>query len=787
MRRKRRDGLRDVPVPMVDSARSATRNSTARRAFYPAVALLALGLALPLLACYGPEYHSVHFRDDRPDFFEMPQPWRGAPPQERALPGAEIWLGRSFERAERNEPTVDWVKEALRREAAGRFQRAVAAWGRYQQANDEKDPEDWEYRHPPAQALALADRIAALKAWRGPQDTAALRQYLEARDLVDKVAVLRTQAAPRDVASSPDYRRIPPLLARLTREPYGTHAGYLRACLQFYMDTPEASAAAFRAFLKRHPRHALALYMIGRSYLRAILTAEKKGGAGLSPAQRARYLRQAMGAYEACAAADPHSSLAEDARGKVTACLFRQGRYAAALVHYCGQLAVLRPGEENRLAFLSARMCLRQMTLADHHAFQARVLSRPELATVYLDLHLYFTGQPGLRASYNLGLFALEVLKRHPAAPLSGRLLARLAVIEGRLGHWERAERLAAVALQRCGPGGYRDQARWEHALALRHLGRRREALAEYERLAGAAAVDTMRRGAHEAAALLSEEIGDRANAIRHYFALEYRLDYGYLIDCLASQDDLRAFLRRFPHHPRAKLVRYSLGFRQLRASQYDEAARTFASLGAWLDVAEKVCDCSTSKGKPRWPPLRTARFLAAAVRREAAGRTSEEKARAAYERAGFLFHERHLIMYNGALWNGWRTWAFDLHGPDEDFGGMTSLTPREQRQYDRYQEEHAALFQAQGVFEHIARDYPKTPEAPKALYSAALCCTFLPHLERFWSAREGEYQEKAIRLYRRLQRDYPHDPLAQAAVRYGGPLTPAPAQPARAPRRSAG
>ena len=107
-------------------------------------------------------------------------------------------------------------------------------------------------------------------------------------ELVDEVAVLRTQAGPRDVASSADYRRIPPLLARLTREPYRTHAEYLRACLRFYMDTPEASAAAFRAFLKRHPGHALALYMIGRSYFRAILAAEKKGRVKLPPAQRER-------------------------------------------------------------------------------------------------------------------------------------------------------------------------------------------------------------------------------------------------------------------------------------------------------------------------------------------------------------------------------------------------------------------------------------------------------------------------------------------------------------------
>ena len=110
-----------------------------------------------------------------------------------------------------------------------------------------------------------------------------------------------------------------------------------------------------------------------------------------------------------------------------------------------------------------------------------------------------------------------------------------------------------------------RDQARWARALALHHLGRSREALADYERVAEGAVLPRLRAGAHEAAAVVSEKLGDYPNAIRHYFALEYRSDYGYLIDCLASPDDLRAFLSRFPGHPRARLVEYSLGFRQLR------------------------------------------------------------------------------------------------------------------------------------------------------------------------------------------------------------------------------
>lgn len=744
------------------SVHRGSRLSDTRVHLLRGLALLALCGAAPLLACYEPEYRSVHFTDwrwprpkyGRPDFFRMPQPWQGAPPEVRALP-----LEDDADEATVPEKRaqVDPAEQALRWESAGRFREAAAAWLRLQQENEEDSGEP-VFGDELTQAQGLEDRVAALQAWRGPRDTEPLRLYLRARDLVN-------------VQLYTDARH---LLARLTRQPYRSHAEYLRACIVFYSGTPEASAAAFRAVAKRHPGHQRALYMVGRSFFRPAyffrLDQVEKGRSAASTVRNLSYLRRALAGYDACAALTPRTSLTADACGMAAACCVRLGGYAEALLRYCRQLADLPPGSDNHAAFLSARMCLQRMGMADHRAFQARAVTRPELASVYLDLQLCY-GQPGARTTYNLGLFALEVLNRRPAAPFSGRLLARLALIEGRLGRWERAERLSAAALSRCAPGAYRDQARWQHALALRQLGRRREALAEYERLAASAVVPKMRRGAHEAAAVLSEEMGDRPNAIRHYFALDYQLDYAYLIDCLATQDELRAFLKRFPHHPEVKLVRYSLGFRQLRAGQYDAATRTFASLGSWLDMAERKYDCATSKKKPRWPPLRTGRFMSDAVRREAAARTNAEKARAAYSRASILFHQRYLVLYNGALWTGNRTYAFDIQSPDNVSREPNPPDTPEQRAFDRYQEEHAALYQAIRIFERIANDYPKTPEAPKALYSAAMCYDFLPGVERYWRDRSGNYGDRSVQLYQRLQREYPNDPLAVAAAKYGGPL----------------
>ena len=51
---------------------------------------------------------------------------------------------------------------------------------------------------------------------------------------------------------------------------------------------------------------------------------------------------------------------------------------------------------------------------------------------------------------------------------------------------------------------------------------------------------------------------------------------------------------------------------------------------------------------------------------KEAAAPNAAEKARAAYSRARFLFHQRHLVLYNGALWEGWRVWALEIHGPND-------------------------------------------------------------------------------------------------------------------------
>src|SRR5258708_6592639 len=123
-----------------------------------------------MLACFGPDYWTVHFRGDRPDFFQMPQPWRGLPEEHRALPGAADTFGgtgRDDVELRLAGGTISLPKRALQLEVKGQFRQATVLWERYRQTEKDPDRGNYElwlaYHQEPPEARCLDDRIAALR------------------------------------------------------------------------------------------------------------------------------------------------------------------------------------------------------------------------------------------------------------------------------------------------------------------------------------------------------------------------------------------------------------------------------------------------------------------------------------------------------------------------------------------------------------------------------------------------------------------------------------------------
>lgn len=714
-------------------------------------ALVAVAAAAPLIACWEGEYRSVHFNSARPDFFRLPSQWRvrSAPP--RALPPGERNNYDVYERdEERTLALTGLIRRARGLESAGQYRQAAALWGIVQQRVNRgpggSRPEDqtnapkggeetWEL----PSLTGLPERIEALRTGAGPE----LKRYLRLRDQVS-------------AGGAGALAALKALQVRSWPEPLERNRLYLIAAVHFQRrPNPEE----FDAILRRYPSFGPAAYMAARARYR-IATSRKPA----APAD----MEAAAEAYRAVAR-EVGGSLRTEAIRMLGGCRYRLKRYPEALEAYAECLAEVPAGERDIPSWLSARWTLREMTLSDHRVFRTRTEDRPEVARAYLDLLLDY-GLQARATLVELGGYAVTVLARQAPGKRDLGVYVRLGALLERVGEPERAIQVLDRVLPAMRSNAARDRGQWARAKALQRLGRTREALSGFEQLAVQGLAPVNRRGAREAAAILRERAGDYADALNHYFALDYTLDAAYLLDCLASPDELRDFVRRYPGHPKVKLVRYSIGIRLLRSGDYSGAIRELEPLGNWLDVAEGAHPSMRSRGGKRMPPLELARKLLDCDRREKAAATRDEKANWAYEAARTVFHQRHLAFYNPVAWKGWRTFVFDRLEPDRTFRESPTYEESEAAKRDRYQREHAALHQALTRFDQIAARYAGTKQAPRALYSAALCCTLLQSLEVYWSDRERELYPRAISYYRRLVREYPADPLVQAARQYGGP-----------------
>ncbi len=735
---------------------------TSAHGFRVLCALLALAAA-PLAACWSPEHHSVRFNQARPDFFRIPRTWRHDLIQYRARrPEAEAPLSWSWwsEQPSRSQPLL---YSALKLEAANRQADAAAIYERFRLADD--DPSDQyliRFRE------SLPDRIGALRQARTAVERRACATYLRARDAVN--------AERWDEAEA--------LLAPLRGTPYGGRAGYLSAAILFRrLPRPDGAERALPRFIRAAEApsvRGLSLFMQGRCHL--ILSVEPSESfenevkvtsvAGISRALRCFTL----------AAADP--ILHSEALNMAGRCQTLLGDRPAALLNYCRILAGSRPEADPPGVVTSIRLTLRRMTAAEHRRFQTLAQSHPAAIVPYLDVQLrtelWRTG------AANLTAFCVRLVRDRPELPVRAALLTRLAQLAAGARQHERAARLAEAAIRRSAPGIERDEARWIHGTALQSLDRIHPALREFEALSRSS-VGRYRRGAHEAAAVLCERTRDYVGALHHYFELEYDLDYAYLLDVLAPREALLSFVTRYPRHPRRELVIYSLGIRQFREGDYAAASQTLSRVRTFAAKVENSVHVATSRGKPRVSPEKAAGMLRAWDQARSTARTADQRARAAYDAAAFIFHQRHLLFYNAALWGGHytempdegptprragRTWAFDMQGgPYDPNDPQGELGPSEQATLRRYHERHACLWQALQRFRRVAESFPRSPEAPRALYSAALCCSFLQTLDSYWSNSKLPFYAMAIGHYHQIQRDYPDHPLAAAARRFGGSL----------------
>jgi hypothetical protein len=226
---------------------------------------------------------------------------------------------------------------------------------------------------------------------------------------------------------------------------------------------------------------------------------------------------------------------------------------------------------------------------------------------------------------------------------------------------------------------------------------------------------------------------GPRGYVFAHWEAL----DLPYLLDAWLTDDDLRAYLTRYPApvgQPLAvfrsearrftapQIVRYTLAVRHAQHQAYGAAERIYTELNVPARAARMhaLADLAARAGDPK--------------------RSSDERWAARYEQAAFLADNPERILFNDLFWRGFQSLALlDRPGrPEEepDLDVPADLRAATQRANRRLRDDQEERWQAVALLEPIVGQTRDQALARKAVLKI-LDCLVRINTERFGREQE--------------------------------------------------
>lgn len=393
------------------------------------------------------------------------------------------------------------------------------------------------------------------------------------------------------------------------------------------------------------------------------------------------------------------------------------------------------------------RDLLANFSAVDARRLDARIRRDPKLLEIYLAYRSDFT-KP-----------TRELLRLGDLPRVTGPSYARLAALALALKDAPRVRRFARRAWAKGDASDSHALATFTMASLERRAGRDRAARRGYRTLLRRWPNCYLAGGARENLALLEERLGNLSAALDQYTALDYELDFAYLIDARMSRSELGRYIRTHPHHPRRAAMIYTLGMRALRERKWEAAEAAFGRLttrqrrtltqgNAWKDEGGLQDPLAT---------LRALRDLDRAARR-AKGR--EAKAAALFATGDYYYRHRYLLLYSPSIWRGARSVAVG------NAWNQSAAQPADDDALRRHHEEHETYAHAYAFFRRVVKEYPETSVAPKAAYWAASAADHLTDMSHYWRWHgwRTDLIGESVRLMRFAERS--KDPTLAAKAR---------------------
>ncbi|MBI5367265.1 MAG: hypothetical protein HZA54_09525 [Planctomycetes bacterium] len=267
------------------------------------------------------------------------------------------------------------------------------------------------------------------------------------------------------------------------------------------------------------------------------------------------------------------------------------------------------------------------------------------------------------------------------------------------------------------------------------------------------------------------EQAGDMKNALKCYLLTGSRDDVDILTDGEIAVDDFKAFVDASPGVKPPEVVWKGWGYRETVGWPGESKDDAVTYLRERLAVRlARAGRCAEALGylDPAGGRAQTVRELIeleGKLNKAAAG----DRPAALYAVAALWYHRGERIAFNGCYWHQFycddRLSAAKAKGADLPQAERAAWARREENMISmsKYQ-------RALPLFLAIVEKYPQSPEAPKALYSAALCLYWMcgdnrMGYSKYWErrGREEKWRGEGNALMRRIGREYPDHPLAKS------------------------
>jgi TolA-binding protein len=712
--------------------------------------LLVFGLCLgsnQALACSAENYPSVHFNTQQPDF--------GAPPRPFSV---QVW-GEDADRpiGDASRKTRDWNQENYLRTRWEK--RGIEALGNARRLERTGKLEDSiehyrnALRHGIGNAADVRDRVEICAEISRKTDRKLLNEYISARRDYEFHRYKKSE------------KRMKLLAANSKAGFLRTHALYTLGAIQYDRNKFTEAAGVFENVAKlypKSPRREASLIMVARSLVRS--PAQKDEYVWVdSPKVKADAVARARVALNTLLKDYPRTRFYQDALGWRARCDYVSGQRVAALKSYLRQFASSDNTSYRIGAGASINFVSRNMNVPDSKQF-ARALQRdPSLLAAYLEYRIYHSN-PEKGDLQKLADMATRAA-RHNRLHLPAKISARLAEIQYLRGRYHNAVSWANKALATGSRDG-RDLAIYVRGSSKRKMGLSKSAESDFSRLLSQYPKSYLCGAARENLALIYENSKRPGLALDLYFKLDYEEDIAYILDARMTTRQVASYIRTHQSHPKLKMLVYTLGIRQLRDGRYSQAAKTLASLSdknvRSMMVTEQAYWWDSIHTRPR-DPRKSARDLAHLERAVVKAKGKDAKAAAMFAQASYIYDNRDLLFYNAALWQGNRGLCFTR------FWDTQAATLRDETAVRKHHHIHECLYVAREMCLKIAKRYPKSPTAPKALYRAACASQYVAELNGWWrneADRTGLWNQ-SYRLMKRLYTNYPKDPLAKSARKY--------------------